>query len=312
MWKYFTKTQLKEYLIDLNLVNGNYTDNKKLNILYAISNNSSKYYTQKVINKKRGGKRVLLIPQYTLKNIQKNLLNKVLRELKISRYATAYIKGISIKDNCQAHINRKIILKIDIKDFFTNITFDKLYRALPNYLFPPAIKVLLLKLCTYDDYLPQGAPTSPYLSNLVMKSFDEYIGKYCQEINVSYTRYCDDLTFSGDFDYVKLLIKVKKCLANMDFEVNNQKTKILFNNHRQLVTGLVVNQKINVVKSYRQRICQEIYYINKFSLDSHLEYLNLDKDKYLSNLYGRLNYALNINPNDKMLNKYKIILENML
>lgn len=197
MWEYLTKDNLKEFILSLDLIKGDLSDTKKLNLLYAIANNKKKYYTKHYINKKNGTKRELLVPNRTLKSIQKRILNNVLYGLKTSKYACAYKRDISLKDNAKVHVGKKIVLKLDIKDFFKNIDFEKLYKSSPNTIFPPSIKVLLIKLCTYDDYLPQGAPTSPYLSNLALKSFDEYIGDFCEKQNISYTRYSDDLTFSG-------------------------------------------------------------------------------------------------------------------
>lgn len=310
MWKYLIKDLSKEFILSLNLIN-NLSDKKELNILYAIANNPKKYYTSKYILKRDGSKRKLLVPSPILKSIQKNILNNVLYNLSASKYATGYIKNKTLKDNVKVHTNKKIVLKMDIKDFFTSITFEDIYKVLPNNLFPPNIKVLITKLCTYDDYLPQGAPTSAYLSNLVMKNFDDYIGEYCKKRNISYTRYSDDLTFSGDFDANKLKNKVTAFLENMGYNINNKKTKIIKYYKRQTVTGLTVNKKINLNKEYRNKIRQEMYYINKYGLDSHLKRIGKDKNTYLNNLLGRINYSLMINNNDK-IEYYRKIIKSML
>lgn len=310
MWKYLTKDLSKGFILSLNLIN-NLSDKKVLNILYAIANNPNKYYTSKYILKRDGSKRKLLVPSPTLKSIQRNILKNVLYSLSVSKYATGYIKNKTLKDNVKVHTNKKIVLKMDIKDFFTSVTFEDIYKVLPNNLFPPNIKVLITKLCTYDDYLPQGAPTSAYLSNLVMKNFDDYIGEYCKKRNISYTRYSDDLTFSGDFDAKKLKNKVTAFLESMGYNINNKKTKIIKYYKKQTVTGLTVNKKINLNKDYRNKIRQEMYYINKYGLDSHLNRIGKDKNTYLNNLLGRINYSLMINHNDKT-EYYRKIIKNML
>lgn len=248
MWKYYDKEHNKEFILSLNLVPFKINDNKKLNLLYAISNNSEKYYYKKEILKRDGTKRVLLVPNKTLKIIQKNILNHVLKGLSVSEYAMAYVKGKNIKDNVYEHVNKKTILKLDIKDFFDNITFLHIYNALPNYLFPPALKVLLIKLCTYKDYLPQGAPTSPYLSNLVMKKFDDYMGQYCLNKNISYSRYSDDLTFSGSFDVNKMIRKVDAFLNEMGFSLNTKKQRYLEKIKNKLLQGLLLIKKLIVLK----------------------------------------------------------------
>ena len=308
MWKYFTKEHNKEFILSLDLIkNKNISDDKKLNILYTIANNNKKYYTTKYILKKDGGKRKLLIPNNYLKSIQKNILNNVLNGLRVSNYVKSYLKGVSLVDNAKEHINKKIILKLDIKDFFNSIDFEALYKVLPNEVLPPSVKVLILKLCTYDDYLPQGAPTSPMLSNLVLKHFDNYIGKYCSDLNINYTRYADDLTFSGDFNYKLLINKVRAYLENMGFNLNMKKTKVIKNYEKQIVTGIVVNKKINISKNYKDKIRQEMYYINKYGIDSHVKYLNVDKREYINSLKGRINYVYNTLKDEKYKNYLNIL-----
>lgn len=310
MWKYYDKMHNKEFILSLNLVPFKISDDKKLNLLYAISNNSEKYYHKKEILKKDGTKRFLLVPNKNLKIIQKNILNHVLKGLSVSKYATAYVNGKSIKDNVYEHVDKKIILKLDIKDFFDNITFLHIYNALPNYLFPPALKVLLIKLCTYKDYLPQGAPTSPYLSNLVMKRFDDYIGKYCFDKDISYSRYSDDLTFSGDFEVKKMINKVDAFLNEMGFSLNTRKTRVLRKNQKQIITGIVVNKKVNTSKNYRKDIRQKMYYINKFGLNNVNSYIG-SNITYLS-LLGKINYGLFLDLDNKELKTYQKRIKSML
>jgi len=311
MWQYLTKEQIKEFILSLDLIKGNISDDKKLNILYAIANNPKKYYTKKYILKKDETKRKLLVPNSYLKNIQKNILNNVLYGLTPSKYVTSYLKNKSLKDNAIPHQNKRIVLKLDIKDFFNTIDFEMIYESLPNYIFPPSVKVLLIKLCTYDDYLPQGAPTSPMLSNIVLKNFDNYIGYYCTKENISYSRYCDDLTFSGDFNSKKLKNKVKCFLETLGFNLNEAKTKVIKKEQRQTVTGLVVNKKVNVPISYRKKIRQEMYYLKKYGLDSHLKRINVSKNNYLLSLRGRINYILSINPNDIEMSNYLLEIKNI-
>lgn len=308
MWKYFTKEHSKEFILSLGLIDGNLSDNEKLNVLYSIVNNRKKYYTKKYILKKYGTRRELLIPNSYLKSIQKKILHNILEGLKPSIYVHSYLKNKTINDNAKPHVKAKIILKLDIKDFFSSIDFEMLYRIIPNSIFPKSVKTLLLNLCLYDNYLPQGAPTSPMLSNLVLRDFDNYIGEYSKKFNINYTRYADDLTFSGDFNPYKLKNKVEAFLNEMSFNLNNKKTKIITNAKRQIITGVVVNEKLNVPSSYKRKIRQEIYYIKKYGLDSHLSCLkyNGSRDKYLESLRGRINYVLSIVPNNKLFQEYLI------
>src|SRR5699024_2852561 len=113
-------------------------------------------------------------PNLILKQIQKQILNNILNNKSISKYAKAYHKGIQLKDNAIPHINKEMILKLDIKDFFENISFLDIYNScFPIEYFPKSVGMILTYLCTYDNHLTQGSPTSAYISNLVMKEFDE-------------------------------------------------------------------------------------------------------------------------------------------
>lgn len=310
MWKYLDKDENKKFILSLDLVPGEKSVEEKLRLLYAISNCPEKYYEKKYIPKKDGTKRKLLVPNKTLKMIQRNILNHVLKGLEVSSYACAYVPNKGLKDNTRGHVGQKIVLKLDIKNFFQNITFELLYSVLPNTIFPPSVKVLLLKLCTYEDYLPQGAPTSPYLSNLVMKNFDNYIGEYCLMQNINYTRYSDDLTFSGDFDVKKLKNKVDAFLDTLGFSLNEKKTRVLRSNQRQVITGIVVNEKINMSKEIRRKIRQEMYYINKYGIINHNRFVN--QNATLSSMLGKVNYGLFLNSSNKELKSYQKKLKSML
>ena len=243
-----------------------------------------------------------------LKHIQRQILVKILDNKAISKYAKAYHKGINLKDNAIPHLNKELILKLDIKDFFENISFIDVYNSCFSIeYFPKSVGMILTYLCTYDDYLMQGAPTSAYISNLVMKEFDEVLGLWCEENNISYTRYSDDMTFSGEFNPREVIVKVRKMLYKLGLELNNKKIHIIHKSSNQNVTGIVVNEKVQVSAKYRKEIRQEIYYIRKFGLESHLKKRNIDieKEKYINILYGKILYVLQINNKDNEFNKYK-------
>ena len=228
MWKYIDKEKSKEFLLSLGLLNDNISDKDKIIKLYSISNNVEKNYKIFKIKKRNGKYRTIYEPNYTLKEIQKNILNNILNNKKISIYAKAYHKGIGLIDNAKEHVNKKLILKLDIKDFFENISFIDVYNSCFEIeYFPKEIGILLTHLCTYKEHLPQGAPTSSYISNLVLKEFDEYIGVICKEENISYTRYSDDMTFSGDFNPSKIITIVKKELRKYNLELNNEKIHVI-------------------------------------------------------------------------------------
>lgn len=307
MWKYLSKDMEKEFLLSLNLIDGN-NETDILNKLYTISNNKEKNYHIFKITKRNGKIRTIYEPQPNLKIIQKNILHNILEDRYISKYAKAYKKGISLKENASIHTNKPLILKLDIKDFFNNITFMQVYSScFPEKYFPKSIGTLLTNLCTYKDRLPQGAPTSSYISNIVMLDFDVSVGEYCHKNNIDYTRYCDDMTFSGSFSKKEIIDLVKHELSKLGLSLNKEKIKLITKKSRQVVTGIVVNKKMQVNINYRKNIRKEIFFIKKYGLTSHLNYLkvSIPKEKYLNQLLGKINYVLQVDNTNKEFIDYK-------
>ena len=309
MWQHLTKSKINEFILSLNLIsNEKLSDKEKLKLIYTISNHAEKHYKVFKIPKRNGGYRTIYEPDYTLKSIQRNILNNVLNERITSSYAKAYKKGLSLVDNATPHLNKKVILKLDIKDFFPSIDFLKVYKkAFPRNIYPEAVASLLTNLTTYNNFLPQGTPTSSYISNLVLRSFDIKVGNFCEDRNISYTRYCDDMTFSGDFDTNEVITFVKNALYKEGFILNKQKIKIIKPNKAQIVTGIVCNEKLSIPRPYKKAIRQSIYYINKYGLDNHLKHIKSldDKTTYLNKLYGQVLFVLQIEKNDSEFLNYK-------
>lgn len=312
MWKYLSKDMEKEFLLSLHLIDGN-NEIDILNKLYTISNNQEKNYHIFKIKKRNGNTRTIYEPNPNLKIIQKNILHNILEDRYISKYAKAYKKGISLKDNASIHTNKPLILKLDIKDFFNNITFMQVYSScFPENFFPKPIGTLLTNLCTYKDRLPQGAPTSSYISNIVMLDFDLSVGEYCQKNNIAYTRYCDDMTFSGNFNKKEIIDLVKYELSKLGLSLNKEKITLITKKNRQVVTGIVVNKKMQININYRKNIRKEIFFIKKYGLISHLEHINssISKEKYLNQLLGKINFIIQVdNTNKEFIGYKKYILE---
>ena len=313
MLNILTKEECNKFLLSLSLLNYNMSDNVKLKTIYAISNRVESNYQIFKIKKYNGSYRAIYSPKPTLKHIQKNILHNILNNKQISKYAKAYHQNISLKDNAFPHTNQKVILKLDIIDFFENINFYDIYQTcFPEVYFPKPIGQLLTYLCTYESRLPQGAPTSAYISNLVMKDFDEELGSWCEQNNIAYTRYSDDMTFSGDFNPHEVIGKIRKMLYKLNLKINNKKIKVIYNHQCQKVTGLVVNEKVRVSAKYRDKVRQEIYYIKKYGLLNHLNKIGYQEEptKYLNTLYGKVLYILSINEEKEFL-EYKSYLKEL-
>lgn len=311
MWKYTGVKECNEFLLSLNLLN--YKDkNKYIKTIYSITNNIESNYKVYRILKKNGKKRTIYEPNPLLKHIQRKILVNILNNKSISKYAKAYHKGVSLRDNAILHINKKIILKLDIRNFFDNISFLDVYNnCFSIEYFPKSVGMLLTYLCTYQDHLIQGSPTSAYISNLIMKSFDEEIGIWCESKQISYTRYSDDMTFSGDFNPGDIITKVRKQLYKLGLELNNKKIHVVRGSCSQRVTGVVVNEKAQVCLEYRKEIRKEMYYIKKFGLHSHLKWCNIEITplKYIEKLYGKILFVLQIDKNNLEFLKYKELIK---
>lgn len=314
MWKYVTKDISNEFLLSLHLIDEK-NDKNYINKIYSISNNIVNNYNIFEIKKNSGGYRKIYEPKSTLKYVQRQILINILQNKKVSKYATAYCKGISLKDNAYPHVGKKIILKLDIRHFFESIGFFDVYNACFSLeYFPFNIGILLTNLVTYYGFLPQGSPTSAYISNLVMKDFDEGIGVWCDENNISYTRYSDDMTFSGDFNPSEIIKIIRKELYKLGLELNNNKIHVIHTSSRQIVTGIVVNEKVQVKSKYRKQIRQEVYYIKKFGIESHLKMIksNIDLKKYLTIIYGKILFVLQVNKDDNEFKEYKRFIHKLL
>ena len=278
--------------------------------LYGLSNNLEKHYHNVLIPKRDGSKRKLSVPDLILKRVQKSIADNILAQYPVSKYAKAYKVGSNVQRNAQPHIGKKKILKLDIEGFFDHI----LYSQVKNIVFceekfAEPIRVLLTMLCYYKESLPQGAPTSPAITNIIMYDFDETVGAFCGEKKIAYTRYCDDVTFSGDFDEGEVIAFVKGELCKLGLFLKNRKTAVIPASKRQTVTGIVVNEKLNITKDYKKKIRQEMHYIQKFGLDEHIKRCKIaDKQQYVLSLGGRIAFVLQTTPNDSEFLEYKKIL----
>lgn len=277
--------------------------------VYAAANSPERFYRQFSIPKKNGGIRIISEPLPNLKEIQKWILKNILYNLKVSAYAKAYIPGKSIKDNVRFHRRQKKVLSLDIKSFYDCLTNWMVFQLFMENGYNESVAMMLTGLCCLNGSLPQGAPTSAALSNLLMKKFDEIVGKYCKEKEIRYTRYADDMTFSGDFDEVQVIRFIRENLKSMGLKLNKTKTRVRKQGQQQEVTGIVVNYKTQVPKTLRKEIRKNMYYIQKYGLESHLNYIGTERKNYIGHLMGQISYALFINPKDREMKRYKHILE---
>lgn len=156
----------------------------------------------------------------------------------------------------------------------------------------------MARLCTYNNELPQGAPTSPYLSNVVCLKLDKRISELAKKYGASYTRYADDITLSANTDISNIIPFVEKIVTDEGFSLNNKKTRVLYEYQRQEVTGLLVSgNRVRVDKKYIKKFKQEIYYCKKYGVADHLRHIKCDKRFYKEHMYGKAYFVNMVDAN---------------
>jgi RNA-directed DNA polymerase len=270
------------------------------------------YYRSFSVKKSNGRLRTLVEPLPSLKEIQSWILENILSEVPVSKFAKAYVKNRSLIENVKYHRGKDGVLTLDIAGFYDSVRFHDIELIFRGMGYSPVMSNLLSKLTTFKECLPQGAPTSPYLSNLLLRDFDCKISEYCIKNNIRYTRYADDLTFSGEVSSLGVRRIVEIELDKLGLRLNPEKTKLRKTDQRQMVTGLVVNEKLQVPKFKRNFIRNEVYYLTKFGLADHLRRTNNNRGNYLLHLLGKINFALYVNPDDKEMKVYKIKIQELM
>jgi len=225
-------------------------------------------YTSFEIPKSKGGVRSISAPHNVLKSIQRKLAYVLNLIYKPKASAYGFVKNKNIILNAQKHTKRKWILNIDLKDFFTQITFARIMGMFINkpYGIGKESAMVIAQIACYHGVLPQGAPSSPILTNMICSPLDTKLIRFAKENKLGYTRYADDITFStydkemshrvimGTFENLEIGITLKDIIKNNDFVVNENKIFLNGQRNRQEVTGLVVNQFVNVKREYIKNI----------------------------------------------------------
>ena len=307
LWQRCSQEQCREMVLSLGLLGGRgWEPEKVMACLYALGSHTERHYTALSLPKKSGGRRFLSAPDPLLKEVQRDILVHVLSGFSAAPLAMAYRRGISIFDNGRLHEGKAVVMKLDIEDFFGSITFPMvLQAAFPAVYFPPSVGGLLTALCCLRDRLPQGAPTSPAISNLVMRPFDRSMAEWCEARGITYSRYSDDMTFSGEFDPGPVLAKAENFLRTMGFSLQRRKTCVLRGSARRIVTGLAVNERAQAPREYRRRLRQQIWYCRRYGAREQVKRQTGREEvsaqacrRWLEVLLGRTAFVLQTRPED--------------
>jgi retron-type reverse transcriptase len=216
-------------------------------------------YREAFIPKRSGGMRRLLVPDDATKALQRRILRRVLGRLKAHPAAHAYERGRSVATNAAPHAGQAVVLKLDLVDFFPRTTRARIVLYFRRIGWGRGAAALLADLTTFEGGLPQGAPTSPRISNLVNGQLDRLVERHVRKRRGTYTRYADDLTISFPEDwprYVRGTIQVvRRVAAAQGYRVHGRPKLGIWRRHqRQLVTGVVVNDAPDLPREVRRRL----------------------------------------------------------
>ena len=241
---------------------------KKKTLTFLLYSRKEKYRSFEIA-KKSGGTREIIAPIQSLKRIQRLLLFCLESLYTPMPTATGFIRGRSIVSNAKMHCNKKYVYNIDLENFFPSISFGRVRTVLHKVKqigLNGEIARIVASLCCKDGVLPQGAPTSPYLSNIICIKLDAILYNFSKTKRFTYTRYADDITFSSNdpiFDD-EFKSKIEEIITSQGFSINRKKERLQRNNvvdedgnlirERQEVTGIIVNRKPNVSKIYMKNL----------------------------------------------------------
>ena len=242
-----------------------------------IINNIETYYRSYPIKKSSGKLRWIDAPQEPLKKYQKNILERLLYQFRAHESAVGFVKNISVKDGAAKHLGNKVVLCVDVQDFFGSLSLYQVYAAF-GYMLTKISKdikgfsynsddlEILVKLTTYKAHVPQGAPTSPALANIICRQMDRELQAIADKHNLVYTRYADDISFSHSnksFKITKVIEQTKNIMSYYGLKLNRKKTRVLRPHKRMCITGVVINEKLSVPKYVWRNVRAQLYNLIK-------------------------------------------------
>ncbi|WP_084618566.1 retron St85 family RNA-directed DNA polymerase [Cellvibrio sp. OA-2007] len=254
-------------------------------LISYIAYRSNFLYRTYYVPKKSGGKRLIAQPARELKAIQSWILRNILELRPSSNQSMGLERDQSILTNALPHIGNGYLLNIDLENFFPSIKSKRVFHLFKKMGFNNNISTIFTRICTFNDGLPQGAPSSPKIANLICSKLDARIQGYVGKRGINYTRYADDLTFSApSYEKInKLEIFIKKLISDEDLFINSNKTTFSGPRKQKKVTGLVLtNDSVGIGRGKYKAIRARIYYY----------FLGIEKD--IASINGYLSFIYSV------------------
>lgn len=247
------------------------------------------------LKKRGGGTRIISSPVTPLKILQRKL-NQVLQAVYGGREPVhGFVPRRTIVTNAKSHLNARLILNFDLKDFFPSIHFGRVKGLFEGtgYGLPEDAALTLAQICCYNGSLPAGAPSSPIVANMICGQMDGQLKKFAAGSGATYTRYADDITFSTRYDRFhptiafrdpdtgkwKLGDALVQIVATSNFKIHPSKTRVQVSGQRQDVTGLVVGKKLNVKRTVVRQARAMLHAAEKWGLDAANQQFQIRHDK---------------------------------
>ncbi len=250
------------------------------------------HYIRFQIPKKTGGNRKISAPTHLLKKYQNWILENILEKIQLHEAAHGFRLKHSIVTNAEHHVGKEVIINIDLKDFFPSISYRRVKGLFKSFGYSETASTIFGLICTEqkikevevngkiefllswtERYLPQGAPTSPAITNILCSRLDRRLHSMAKQYGFDYTRYADDLTFSASGESLDNICNIfqntRFIVDQEDFEINEQKTRVIRRYQQQEVTGIVVNDKLNVSREKLKNFRAVLYQIEKDGLEGH-------------------------------------------
>lgn len=235
--------------------------------------------------------------------VQYRVLKDLLADVQIPDYIHGFEPGRSIPAMAQIHSGKRVVISLDIKDFFPSIRHKRVTECFTALGANPEAADLLAEICTYKAFVPQGALTSPKISNIVASmTFGPELKKYCDEKGLTMSIYADDVTISHNLEETPLEFEdavvnhVTEMLNRHGFRVNRAKTKIMRAHRRQWVCGAVVNTRVNMLRKQRDNLRAIVYNCSKRGIFEEAARAGMPPEKFAQKYLGQLNWFCQLNP----------------
>lgn len=251
--------------------------------------------------------------------VQYKILKEILEKVPVPDYVYAFEKGKNIPGMAEIHVGKKIVVSLDLKDFFTSIKQRHLLQIFGHMGFGDAPATTLSELCTYKSFVPQGALTSPKISNIFTAlTFGPSVKEFCDAKGYTLSIYADDITISrnenfsgeeGKLATKELIDFISSTVANFGMKINTEKTKVMHSFQRQWVCGTVVNQKVNMLKKDRYSLKAIVHNCEKNGIKFEAAKTGVAPGEFAAKIAGKIGWyaQLNQEPGNKLKERFKAV-----